>query len=146
MNNNGYVWVKFSENSKEYVYAVPLNIDPESIQRYVLVENMFYNPRENISPYTVAKVVKYNRNDCGDKATKYIVDIIDGDTYKENRQRLAEQQLLENRVRDICDEIWEQLPVEKLAVAMIEYCEDQELYNRLTSATLDYFEWMKKND
>ena len=119
MNNNGYVWVKFSEKSQEYIYAVPQNIDPEDIQRYVLVENAFYDPRKNISPYTVAKVIRYNRNDCGDKATNYIVYTVDGDTYKENRQRLAEQQLLENCVRDICDEIWEQLPVEKLAVAMI---------------------------
>ena len=67
MNNNGYVWVKFSEKSQEYIYAVPLNIDPEDIQRYVLVENAFYDPRKNISPYTVAKVIKYNRDDCGDK-------------------------------------------------------------------------------
>lgn len=145
MNNNGYVWVKFSENSQEYIYAVPLNIDPESIQRYVLVENAFYDPRKNISPYTVAKVVKYNRNDCGDKATKYIVDTIDGNAYKENRERLAKQQLLENRIRDICDEIWEQLSIEKLAVAMIECCEDQELCYRLTAAVVDYVEWKKKN-
>ena len=146
MNNNGYVWVKFSEKSQEYIYAVPLNIDPEDIQRYVLIENVFYDPRKNISPYTVAKVIKYNRDDCGDKATKYIVDTIDGDTYKENRQRLVKQQLLENRVRDICDEIWEQLSVEKLAAAMIEYCEDQELCYQLITAMLDYIEWKKDND
>lgn len=146
MNNNGYVWVKFSEKSQEYIYAVPQNINPEDIQRYVVVENVFYDPRKNISPYTIAKVVRYNRNNEGDQATKCIVDTLDGDTYKENRQRFIKQQLLENRIRDICDEIWEQLSVEKLAAAMVEYCDDQELCYRLIDATLDYIEWKKNND
>ena len=146
MNNNGYVWVKFSEKSQEYIYAVPLNIDPEDIQRYVLVENVFYDPRKNISPYTVAKVVRYNRFDCGDKATKCIVDIIDGDSYRHNREKMREEQILVNSIRDICDEIWEQLSVEKLAAAMIEYCEDQELCYRLISKMLDYVDWKKDND
>lgn len=86
---NGYVTVVFN-NSKDatiYTYMVPDNIDMKDIQRYVVVENYFYDARKNISPYTIAKVIgRYNTCPTNHRATKYIVDTIDGESYKYNRQ------------------------------------------------------------
>lgn len=86
---NGYVTVVFN-NSKDatiYTYMVPDNIDMKDIQRYVVVENYFYDARKNISPYTIAKVIGwYNTCPTNHRATKYIVDTIDGESYKHNRQ------------------------------------------------------------
>ena len=86
---NGYVTVVFN-NSKDatiYTYMVPDNIDMKDIQRYVVVENYFYDARKNISPYTIAKVIGwYNTCPTNHRATKYIVDTIDGESYKYNRQ------------------------------------------------------------
>lgn len=88
---NGYVTVVFSndKHATKYTYMVPDSIKMQDIQRYVVVENYFYDVRKDISPYTVAKVVNwYSGAACpsGAKATKYIVDTIDGETYKSNRQ------------------------------------------------------------
>ena len=88
---NGYVTVVFN-NSKDatiYTYMVPDNIDMKDIQRYVVVERYFYDAPKDVSPYTVAKVVNwYSGTACpsGAKATKYIVDTIDGEAYRSNRQ------------------------------------------------------------
>lgn len=88
---NGYVTVVFSNDSHatKYTYMVPDNIKMQDIQRYVVVENFFYDNIKHVSPYTVAKVVNwYSEAPCpsGAKATKYIVDTVDGETYKSNRQ------------------------------------------------------------
>lgn len=88
---NGYVTVVFNNDTHatKYTYMVPDNIKMQDIQRYVVVENSFYDPIKHVSPYTVAKVVNwYSGATCpsGAKATKYIVDTIDGETYNSNRQ------------------------------------------------------------
>ena len=86
---NGYVTVVFndSKDATIYTYMVPDNIDMKDIQRYVVVENYFYDARKNISPYTIAKVIGwYNTCPTNHRATKYIVDTIDGESYKYNRQ------------------------------------------------------------
>ena len=88
---NGYVTVVFSNDkcATKYTYMVPDNIKMQDIQRYVVVENYFYDARKDVSPYTVAKVVNwYSGTACpsGAKATKYIVDTIDGEAYRSNRQ------------------------------------------------------------
>lgn len=88
---NGYVTVVFSNDTHatKYTYMVPDSIKPQDIQRYVVVENSFYDPIEHVFPYTIAKVVNWHSVatcPCGVKATKYIVDTIDGETYKFNRQ------------------------------------------------------------
>lgn len=88
---NGYVTVVFSNDTHatKYTYMVPDNIKMQDIQRYVVVENSFYDTIKHVSPYTIAKVVNwYNETTCpsGARATKYIVDTIDGETYKSNRQ------------------------------------------------------------
>ena len=86
---NGYVTVVFSNTrgATHYTYMVPDNINMRDIQRYVVVENTFYDEKKMISPYTIAKVVGYyDTCPSGAKATKYIVDTIDGEAYKSNRQ------------------------------------------------------------
>lgn len=86
---NGYVTVVFndSKDATIYTYMVPDNIDMKDIQRYVVVEDYFYDARKNISPYTIAKVIGwYNTCPTNHRATKYIVDTIDGESYKYNRQ------------------------------------------------------------
>lgn len=88
---NGYVTVVFSndEHATKYTYMVPDNIKMQDIQRYVVVENSFYDPINHVSPYKVVKVVNwYSGTTCPSKAkaTKYIVDTIDGETYNSNRQ------------------------------------------------------------
>lgn len=68
---------------------VPENIKMQDIQRHVVVENSFYDPINHVSPYKVARVVDcYSGAACpsGAKATKYIVDTIDGESYRSNRQ------------------------------------------------------------
>lgn len=86
---NGYVTVVFSNDTHatNYTYMVPDNICMQDIQRYVVVENYFYDESKMVSPYIVAKVTGYY-DTCpkGAKATKYIVDTVDGETYKSNRQ------------------------------------------------------------
>lgn len=88
---NGYVTVVFSndEHATKYTYMVSDSIKMQDIQRYVVVENSFYDPINHVSPYKVVKVVNwYSGTACpsGAKATKYIVDTIDGETYNSNRQ------------------------------------------------------------
>ena len=88
---NGYVTVVFNndEHATKYTYMVPDNIKMQDIQRYVVVENSFYDPINHVSPYKVVKVVNwYSETACHSaaKATKYIVDTIDGETYNSNRQ------------------------------------------------------------
>lgn len=79
---NGYVTVVFSNDkyATNYTYMVPDNICMRDIQRYVVVENYFYDESKMVSPYIVAKVTGYY-DACpkGAKATKYIVDTIDGE-------------------------------------------------------------------
>ena len=88
---NGYVTVVFSndEHATKYTYIVSDNIKMQDIQRYVAVENSFYDSIKHVSPYKVAKVVNwYSGAACpsGARATKYIVDTIDGESYRSNRQ------------------------------------------------------------
>lgn len=88
---NGYVTVVFSndEHATKYTYIVPENIKMQDIQRHAVVENSFYDPINHVSPYKVARVVDcYSGAACpsGAKATKYIVDTIDGESYRSNRQ------------------------------------------------------------
>ena len=56
---NGYVTVVFSNDTHatKYTYMVPDSIKMQDIQRYVVVENSFYDTIKHVSPYTVAKVV-----------------------------------------------------------------------------------------
>lgn len=118
---NGYVTVVFSNDkyATKYTYMVPDNIKMQDIQRYVVVENSFYDARKNVSPYTVAKVVNwYSEAACpsGTKATKYIVDTIDGETYKSNRQ-LA---IYRKNAADSMDNYFNNLSLEnKAAILMV---------------------------
>ena len=58
---NGYVTVVFSNDTHatEYTYMVPDSIKMQDIQRYVVVENSFYDPINHVSPYKVVKVVNW---------------------------------------------------------------------------------------
>lgn len=115
---NGYVTVVFSNDkyATKYTYMVPDNIKMQDIQRYVVVENSFYDARKNVSPYTVAKVVNWYSVACpsGTKATKYIVDTIDGETYKSNRQLAIYQ-----NAADSMDNYFNNLPLEEKAAILM---------------------------
>ena len=115
---NGYVTVAFSNDkyATNYTYMVPDNICMQDIQRYVVVENYFYDESKMVSPYIVAKVTGYY-DTCpkGAKATKYIVDTVDGKTYKSNRQ-LA---MYRKNASDAMDTYFTELSLEdKVAILM----------------------------
>ena len=116
---NGYVTVVFSNDkyATKYTYMVPDNIKMQDIQRYVVVENSFYDESKMVSPYIVAKVTGYY-DTCPKeaKATKYIVDTIDGETYKSNRE-LA---IYRKNVADSMNNYFNNLPLEdKAAILMM---------------------------
>lgn len=117
---NGYVTVVFSNDTHatKYTYMVPDNIKMQDIQRYVVVENSFYDTIKHVSPYTVAKVVNWYSEAAypfGTKATKYIVDTIDGETYKSNRQ-LA---IYRKNAVDSMDNYFNNLPLEDKAAILM---------------------------
>lgn len=118
---NGYVTVVFSNDkyATKYTYMVPDNIKMQDIQRYVVVENYFYDARKDISPYTIAKVVNwYSEAACpsGSRATKYIVDTIDGETYKSNRQLAM---MYRKNVADKMDNYFTDLSLENKAAILM---------------------------
>ena len=115
---NGYVTVVFSNDkyATNYTYMVPDNICMRDIQRYVVVENYFYDESKMVSPYIVAKVTGYyDARPKGAKATKYIVDTIDGETYKSNRQ-LA---IYRKNAADSMDNYFNNLPLEDKAAILM---------------------------
>lgn len=91
-----YVKVKFNIYGKSYVYKIPERINPQNIQNYVVVENANYNKKQDISPYKIVKVVELleenSVNENNYNEMKYIVDIIDGDSYFIERQNLKLKQ------------------------------------------------------
>lgn len=117
---NGYVTVVFSNDTHatKYTYMVPDSIKMQDIQRYVVVENSFYDTIKHVSPYTVAKVVDWcsgAARPSGAKATKYIVDTIDGETYKSNRQ-LA---IYRKNAEDSMDNYFNNLSLENKAAILM---------------------------
>ena len=100
---NGYVSVVFSNDSwaTNYTYMVPDNIELSDIQKYVVVENAFYDKRVDVSPYKVVKVVdKYETCPTDYDVTKYIVDTIDGETYQYNRNIAQRRKEMSNKLDD----------------------------------------------
>lgn len=92
---NGYVRVSFDNSfGKLYTYAVPDNIPIEEIANpsniYAVVENRFYNPSKDISPYKIVRIKSWQKTPPKDanKVTKYIVDVIDSERYKRNRTEM----------------------------------------------------------
>ena len=125
---NGYVTVVFSNDkyATKYTYMVPDNIKMQDIQRYVVVENSFYDTVEDVSPYIVAKVINwYSEATCPSeaRATKYIVDTIDGETYKSNRQ-LA---IYRKNAADSMDNYFNNLPLEDKAAVLMAALSPEEM-------------------
>lgn len=125
---NGYITVVFSNDTHatKYTYMVPDNIKMQDIQRYVVVENSFYDTIKHVSPYTVAKVVNwYSEATCPSeaRATKYIVDTIDGETYKSNRQ-LA---IYRKNAADSMDNYFNNLPLEDKAAVLMAALSPEEM-------------------
>lgn len=105
---NGYVFVTFSNEQRagEYCYMVPDTINLSDIQRYVVVENSYYHEGRDISPYKIVAV----KHSCSEayfkthysslRPTKYIVDTIDGETYKINRDNQEYKNKLNKKMTD----------------------------------------------
>lgn len=114
----GYVTVIFNESSPEYTYMVPDYVDFDNIQTYVIVENVFYNKTIDVSPYKIVKVTGlYSpwEKPTDKKVTKYIVDIIDSEKYKENRRN----QEYKNKLDEKLTSYFDALPLEdKTAILM----------------------------
>lgn len=107
MNCNGYVKVQFANYGKSYVYMIPDYIDYDSVQNWVIVEDVFYKSRpknENVSPYKICMVVDKCRDweTWRSSASKYIVAAIDAKNYIRCRDydRIASE---------IIDELYEEL-------------------------------------
>lgn len=86
MECNGYVKVQFAQYGKSYTYMIPDYIDYDSVQNWVIVEDMFYKDRsksDNASPYKICKVVDKCKNweTWRPSAHKYIVAAIDTKKY-----------------------------------------------------------------
>lgn len=108
---NKCVGVRFHPNGKIYYYMIPDYIDSQDIDKYVIVENAYYNSYNDVSPYKIAQVV-YVEDDLQwcDRyhATKYIVDTINGKNYK----KILDKQRAEKKAEEILDNIWDQYPLE----------------------------------
>lgn len=86
MECNGYVKVQFAQFGKVYTYMIPDYIDYDSVQNWVIVEDIFYKDgfkNENTAPYTICKVVDKCKNweTWRSSATKYIAAAIDSRKY-----------------------------------------------------------------
>lgn len=86
MECNGYVKVQFSQCGKVYMYMIPDYIDYDSVQNWVVVEDIFYKDgpkNDNIPPYKICKVVDKCKNwkTWQPIATKYIAAAIDTRNY-----------------------------------------------------------------
>ena len=86
MECNGYVKVQFVQFGKVYTYMIPDYIDYDSVQNWVIVEDIFYKDgfkNENTSPYKICRVIDKCKNweTWCPSASKYIAAVIDSKKY-----------------------------------------------------------------
>lgn len=110
---NGYIEVNYGDSRKNYTYMIPDHIKINQIQKWVVVENAFY--RKGDCPYCVVQVVavhnKYWKN--GNKATKYIVDTINGSTYRDIRKKQNIENMLDTKLKEKFDDVFNNMSMEE---------------------------------
>lgn len=92
MAKSNYVGVVFSneDDAKEYIYRVPeyVNIDDADHERWVLVEDAFYDAdkmAKRMPPYRFAFIVNVYRDTYFSHVTKNIACIVPGSLYADSR-------------------------------------------------------------
>lgn len=131
MECNGYVKVQFAQYGKVYTYMIPDYIDYDSVQNWVIVEDVFYKDRsknDNISPYKICKVV----DKCKDWETwrptvsKYIVAAINTQKYVYVRDY---EKIRGEIVDGLYNDLEENLDVDGIidVAAWLTYCPNKEI-------------------
>lgn len=97
---NGYVAVRFDRHGgRTYIYKLPDHITLSETKecRYAIVENIFYDAGEDLAPYSFVEIVGgYNGTWKFDfPVTKYIVDVVDSNWYKDMKNTQKKQKRAE---------------------------------------------------
>ena len=131
MECNGYVKVQFVQFGKVYTYMIPDYIDYDSVQNWVIVEDMFYKDRpknDNASPYKICKVVDKCKNweTWRPSASKYIAAAIDTRKYIYVRDY---DKMRDEIVDGLYDELEENLDLNGIidVAAWLTYCPNKEV-------------------
>lgn len=129
--SNCYVSVKFSELGKIYDYIIPDYIDIKDVQKWVVVEDRYYNKSSDkyTAPYKIAKVVDIKK--FSNTATMPIVAAINSEKYITERERAL---TVFDLYSEFCKEIESErstLNVEGLinAISWLTYCPDDKVAN-----------------
>lgn len=112
-----YVKVAFalSDSAKKYIYEVPNYIDAEDIQKYVVVEDVFWSQHQANPPYTIAvvKEVFYSEKELP-WVTSCIAGAIDNESFTDARFSIKHRKYRDEiLVSDILDLVYEMSTAEK---------------------------------